>query len=448
MEAAGGPTAVPGPSPPGGSTASSAVARPVFSGEERGSKRPRLNPGLLAPTGPATEIFGGTEPGVDRLYLGAQTATVEWRISQFGLQQQRVDGVCLDGPKFGPRDPWQVFCHPDGRCFNQPQGGPPGVFLRYLGPHERVPAYATIEKLVADGGFCVPENNARDAPFVVLFGRNEIEEWGVCKDFGLFDDAFARDLVDGALVLRTRVTWIEPRADSLLPREVISVRRNTAPCFAGTEGSLQADLGSLWAARRPPGAGPSGGPAPQLANNGAVPADLILVCEQQRFDADRAILAARSSFFGAMLSNRQFREAGQREVELPDISARSVAAALRFVYTDEVPEMRTREEAEELLTAASKLGIAGLLRLCSDCLRDNWLTVCSSVSLLRLADEHGAISLRSEALAVLGANFDQIKATSEWDELLRSGMNPTLIQDTVQAVADASIFAGRASIKL
>ena len=74
-----------------------------------------------------------------------------------------------------------------------------------------MPAYAKIEKLV-DGEFRVPENNARDVPFVVLFGRNEIEEWGVCKDFGLFDDAFGRSLVEEALVIRARITWIEPRA--------------------------------------------------------------------------------------------------------------------------------------------------------------------------------------------------------------------------------------------
>ena len=118
----------------------------------------------------AAEIFGGAERTEGRLYVGAQTATVEWRIERFALQRQRADGACLDGPKFGPRDPWQVFCHPDGRCYNQPQGGPPRVFLRYLGRHERVAAYATIEKLV-DGEFRVPENNARDVPFVVLFGR-------------------------------------------------------------------------------------------------------------------------------------------------------------------------------------------------------------------------------------------------------------------------------------
>mmetsp|Transcript_6310 Transcript_6310/g.20195 ORF Transcript_6310/g.20195 Transcript_6310/m.20195 type:complete len:194 (+) Transcript_6310:219-800(+) len=188
--------------------------------------------------------------------------------------------------------------------------------------------------------------------------------------------------------------------------------------------------------------------APPPALPPAPPPDLHLVCEGQRFPADRAILSARSAFFGAMLSNRQFREAAQREVELPDVPARALSSALRFIYTDEGPELRSREEAEELLTAASKLGIAGLMRLCSDCLRDRWLTVTSSVGLLRLADEHGAASLRSEALAVLGANFDQVKATADWDELIRSGMNPSLIQDTVQAVADASIFAGRASIKL
>lgn len=401
--------------------------------ELRASKRPRSEE--------SQDVFDS--PG-GRLFLGAQTATVEWRIEGFASQRQRANGTCLDGPKFGVRDPWQVFCHPDGRCFNQPQGGPPGVFLRYLGPHERVPAYATIEKLT-DGKFQVPENNKNDAPFVVLFGRNEIEEWGVCKDFGLFDDGFGRDLLDEALVLKARVTWIEPRADSLLPREVVTVRQNAE--FAGAEGSLQSDLGALWAARAYR-AGPSGGPASPSSSRAAGPADLILVCEGQRFEADRAILGARSSFFSAMLSNRQYREAGQKEVELPDFPARAMTSILRFMYTDEGTDLRSREEAEELLTAASKLGVPGLLRICSDYLRDSWLTVGSAVSLLRLADEHGAESLRTEALAVLGAQFDLIKATAEWDELLKTGMNPKLIQDTLQAVHDASIFAGRASIKL
>lgn len=36
-------------------------------------------------------------------------------------------------------------------------------------------------------------------------------------------------------------------------------------------------------------------------------------------------------------------------------------------------------------------------RICSDVLRDRWLTVASAVGLLRLADEHGARSLRAEA---------------------------------------------------
>ncbi|CAK0901036.1 unnamed protein product [Prorocentrum cordatum] len=278
--------------------------------------------------------------------------------------------------------------------------------------------------------------------------RSSFAEWGVCKDFGLFDDAFGRGLPEDALTLRARVAWIEPRADSLLPNEVVSVGRNAAPSFAGAEGSIQADLAALWCARQARCAGPSGGPALFSVAGLSVSGDVVLVCEQQRFDADRAILAARSSFFRAMLSNRQYREAAQHEVELPDLSARTLAAALRFVYTDEGPDLRTQEEAEDLLVAASKLGISGMMRLCSDRLRDQWLTVASAVSLLRLADEHGASALRSEALAVIGANFDHVKATPEWEELLRSGMNPSLIQDTLQAVADAAIFAGRASIKL
>mmetsp|Transcript_7516 Transcript_7516/g.13537 ORF Transcript_7516/g.13537 Transcript_7516/m.13537 type:complete len:461 (+) Transcript_7516:112-1494(+) len=431
----------------GGPSIMAAASSPPQDASEKSAKRPRLSSvsGCTEHASSSSQSVFGSETQGGRLYLGAQTATVEWRVERFQQQRSKADGHCLDGPKFGPRELWQIFCHPDGRCFNQPQGGPPGVFLRYLGSHERVPAYATIEKLV-DGEFRVPENNARDAPFVVLFGRNEIEEWGVCKDFGLFDDAFSRGLVNESLVLRARVAWIEPRADSLLPHEVVVVRKNSALGFVGAEGSLQVDFGNLWNARRPLGAGPSGGPALTGVGQG-VPADLVLLCEQQRFEVDRVVLAARSAFFGAMLANGQFREAEQPEVELKDVSARSLSSSLRFIYTDEPPDLRSREEAEEMLATACKLGINGLLRACSDYLRDNWLTTASAVGLVRLADLHGAASLRADALAVVASNFDEVKHSQEWEDLLQTGMNPTLIQDTLQAVQDASIFAGRASIK-
>jgi len=416
---------------------------PQQEGSDRSAKRPRLSScSAEAPSATSHSVFG-PDAAEGRLYLGAQSATVEWRIERFPAQRSKADGLCLDGPRFGPRELWQIFCHPDGRCFNQPQGGPPGVFLRYLGSHERVPAYATIEKLV-DGEFRVPENNARDAPFVVLFGRNEIEEWGVCKDFGLFDEAFSRGLVNEALVLRASVAWIEPRTDSLLPNEVVVSRRSSALSFAGAEGSLQVDLGSLWNIRKPLGAGPSGGPATETGGP-SVPADLVLICDQQRFEVDRAVLAARSAYFRAMFSNRQFREAEEKEVELKEYSARALSASLRFIYTDEAPDFRTRDEAEELLAAACKLEIPGFVRACSDYLRDQWLTTASAVALLRLADSHGATTLRADALAVLASNFDEVKTTPAWEELLQTGMNPTLIQDTLQAVQDASIFAGRAS---
>eukprot|EP00931_Biecheleriopsis_adriatica_P116255 TRINITY_DN91923_c0_g1_i1.p1 TRINITY_DN91923_c0_g1~~TRINITY_DN91923_c0_g1_i1.p1 ORF type:complete len:427 (+),score=85.07 TRINITY_DN91923_c0_g1_i1:111-1391(+) len=410
--------------------------------EAPAAKRPRPSSSAPAPQAAESDIFGSCD---GQLYIAAQTATIEWRIEDFMRHREEVHGMCIDGPTFGPRDVWQVFCHPDGRCHNLPQGGPPGVFLRYLGVHERVPAYATIEKLTGPS-FQVPANNARDAPFVVLFGRSEIEEWGVCKDFGLFDDGFATDLTEKALVIRARITWIEPRGDSLLPREVVSVRKSMTARFTGEE-SLANDLATLWAARSATaGAGSSGGRAAQQQPPSQPPrGDVVLVAEGTRYEADRVLLAARSAYFRAMFS---FREAKQQEVELADVPARALAAALRFAYTDEGPELHNCEEAVELMGVASKLSFPGLLRICSDYLRDTWLSIDNVVSLLRLADQHGASSLRSEALVVVAAHFDVVKVSPEWEEFVRTGMNPSLIQDLLQSVQAASIFAGRASIKI
>jgi len=373
-----------------------------------------------------------------RLFIAAQTATVEWTIQDFLAKRSQGGGLCLDGPKFGPRGVWQVFCHPDGRCHNLPSGGPVGVFIRYLGPHERVPAYATIEKL-AGSNFRVPENNTRESPFVVVFGRCEIEDWGVCKDFGLFDEDFCAELVDEALVLRARVTWIEPRADSLLPREVVQLKPTALQ--QGSE-CLSSHLAGLWAARRGgTNPGPTGGPVGSQSQ--LPPSDIVLVADGQRFEADRVLLAARSSYFAGMLA---FREAGQREVLLP-VPSRALASVLRFAYTDDAPELRSYEEAVELLEAASQLSFAGLQRHCSDYLRDTWLTLENVLQLLRVADQHGATSLRAEALAVIAANFDAVKKTEPWEEFLQTGMNPMLIQDLLQAVQSASVAAGRASTR-
>jgi len=384
----------------------------------------------------AEEVFGPSDNLNGRLHLGARTAVTEWRVEDFASLQKRTDGACIDGPKFGQRDQWQLFCHPDGRCNNQPEGGPPGVFLRYLGPHERVIAYATIEKLINDK-FVVPQNNKEDSPFVVLFGRNEIEEWGVCKDFGLFDTAFGNELTNGTLVLRCRVGWIEPRADSLLPREAVPVRN-----FANVEGSLESDLGGLWNARRPVGMGPgsSGG----VTTMAVVPvADLVLVCDHQRFEVDRVILSARSAFVAELLcksddSDKASRQDGApREVNIPGVSPRGLAALLQFAYTDDIEDMKSAEEAEETMTAAAKFKMGGVVAQCSDCLREKHLTVSSAVRLLRLADDAGAASLRAQALELVGANWLEIKSQTEWRELLSSGMNPELIQDIMQAVHDS-----------
>ncbi|CAE7228886.1 Klhl22 [Symbiodinium sp. CCMP2592] len=301
---------------------------------------------------------------------------------------------------------------------------------------ERIP---NEQEKLAGSSFRVPENNTRESPFVVVFGRCEIEDWGVCKDFGLFDEDFCAELVDEALVLRARVTWIEPRADSLLPREVVQLKPTALQ--QGSE-CLSSHLAGLWAARRGgTNPGPTGGPVGSQSQ--LPPSDIVLVADGQRFEADRVLLAARSSYFAGMLA---FREAGQREVLLP-VPSRALASVLRFAYTDDAPELRSYEEAVELLEAASQLSFAGLQRHCSDYLRDTWLTLENVLQLLRVADQHGATSLRAEALAVIAANFDAVKKTEPWEEFLQTGMNPMLIQDLLQAVQTASVAAGRASTR-
>jgi len=224
--------------------------------------------------------------------------------------------------------------------------------------------------------------------------------------------------------------------DEVLEHEVVVVPKAS---------SLQADFAKLWEARRIfQDRQGSQCEEPNIAGAGfPFPADFVLVCEDVRFEVDKMVLAARSAYFSAMFANQQFREAAQQEVELKDFSAESLEAALRYMYTDKAPMHPTREAAEELLVAASKLEVPGLLRICSDLLRDNYLNHSTAVSLLRLADAHSATSLRTEALATIAANFKRVKRTQEWEELLKTGMNPMLMQDMLQAVYTARRSARR-----
>jgi len=103
-------------------------------------------------------------------------------------------------------------------------------------------------------------------------------------------------------------------------------------------------------------------------------ADINLKCQGKKFPCHRNILSTRSSVFERMF-NSNMAEAKSRTVVIEDMEADTLQRLLEFTYTGEVTDM---QEVMELLYAADKYLMPGLVRACVDHLKEEEHTSYSS----------------------------------------------------------------------
>ena len=194
--------------------------------------------------------------------------------------------------------------------------------------------------------------------------------------------------------------------------------QNMIPAIKDPRHMLTDDLGKLW--------------------ENSLFTDCCLLVAGHEFRAHKAILAARSPVFRAMFEH-EMEERLTNCVEIHDLDPQVFKEMMGFIYTGKVPHLHSHSMACDLLAAADRYGLEGLMVLCEDALSRN-LSVENAAHTLILADLHSAQQLKTQALYFIALHASVVSETSEWKSMVES--NPHLVAEAFHFLASARRFLG------
>ena len=164
-------------------------------------------------------------------------------------------------------------------------------------------------------------------------------------------------------------------------------------------------------------------------------ADVTLCCAGgERVAAHSFMLAARSSTLKAQLwGPLASKRAPPHTVNVPeDIAPEVLHHLLRFIYTDEAPDLSGTDAAAQLLQAADYYDVPRACSFCEHALRDT-LTADNAVDTLLLAHAHAREELRASVLRFIAAHASAGLASAAWGQMLTT--RPELVHAVMHTMA-------------
>ncbi|XP_055491827.1 kelch-like protein 32 [Leucoraja erinacea] len=132
--------------------------------------------------------------------------------------------------------------------------------------------------------------------------------------------------------------------------------------------------------------------------------DVILVAEDQKFHAHKAVLAACSDYFRAMFSLCMVESVAE-EVNLHGVTGLGLKQALEFAYTGQI--LLEPSIIQDVLAAGSHLQLLELLKLCSHYLIQE-LTSFNYLDLYKLADLFNLTLLEEAVVSFLVKHLSEL----------------------------------------
>ncbi|XP_057318380.1 speckle-type POZ protein B-like [Microplitis mediator] len=162
--------------------------------------------------------------------------------------------------------------------------------------------------------------------------------------------------------------------------------------------------------------------------------DVIFVVGNQKFNAHKIILSARSPVFLAMFTH-EMKEKRDNEVTIPDIEPEIFNKLLEFIYTDDINNLDM--DAASLLEAANKYQLLKLKSLCEESLFKS-ASINNAIELMILADLHNANQLFERVLELIIKNIEDVIETPEYKILEAS--QPLLLSKLIKKLATSMKF--------
>ena len=176
-----------------------------------------------------------------------------------------------------------------------------------------------------------------------------------------------------------------------------------------------------------------------LRNNDSF-CDVTIAVKDKEFKAHRAVLAATSPFFLALLkSDMKERNEQLIKVDLEEATESVVEDALKYLYTGNVTIIE--ERAHNLLATANYLLLPGLKTMVSDFLEER-VTTQNCVFNYYFADKYECVELKAKCCEVINSDFSVVMETGDFLNLDVKQVMEWVSSDDVIVNAEEDIFSG------
>jgi speckle-type POZ protein len=132
-----------------------------------------------------------------------------------------------------------------------------------------------------------------------------------------------------------------------------------------------------------------------------------------------SFILSRSKVFNAMLNAHNTKEAQQKTIKIEDISFEVLNEMIGFMYYEKAP--RIEEMAIDLLIAADKYDVPGLVNKCIGCLSDD-INKENFSKILITAEQMHIQFLKDAAINFIIENRKEICKMKSWDQLTMENM--------------------------
>ena len=157
--------------------------------------------------------------------------------------------------------------------------------------------------------------------------------------------------------------------------------------------------------------------------------DLKINCNGKTLECHRSVLSCQNDVFRTMFLNMDMKEAKSGEMEINDISSETMETFLHYLYHEEVEE---KVVDTNLLFAADKYNIAGLVEVCNEYLKSN-LSVENCLYVLLSAHLMNQKGLFRAASDFVYQNKGKLVRTTAWKEMVET--NSKLTTDVLLIVS-------------
>ncbi len=143
---------------------------------------------------------------------------------------------------------------------------------------------------------------------------------------------------------------------------------------------------------------------------------------REEIKANKMMLMARSPVFAVMFQSEMMEKA-TGTVEITDIKANEFKIMLRFIYTDDIPDLNDLKTIEDVIIAANKYQIIRLKALCEGQLL-RYINIENAAHLLAFANQYCALKFKDYLVEFIASSIEQCKRVMEttgWQEVRDQG---------------------------